>query len=205
MGDTLNMDNRNLRQPPGHIDTSHRSKHLYNDNRESSLPEISPTKQRADPGSKYYNPSNFQNGGKLTLKSGRSDFNVSCEKSKPGDQPTLNNTYGSPGGNATTLANLPEAFVDGDQLWTESPENPQMPRGDQLTLFLNEYSQVETGLTYQSEYFKSIDKNIFKELYIRITKEKMHLENRLVLMNRFLKNSRVFHEEVVNNFGVVSL
>jgi hypothetical protein len=199
------MDNRNLGQPPGHIDTSHRSKHFYNDNRESSLPDISPTKQRADPGGKYYSPSNFPNGGKLTVRSGRSDFNVSCEKFKAGNQPTLNNAYGSPGGKATTLTNLPEASLDLDQLWNKGPENAQMPREDQLTMFLNEYSQVETGLTYQSEYFKSIDKNIFKELYIRITKEKMHLENRLVLMNRFLKNSRVFHEDVVNNFGVVSL
>jgi hypothetical protein len=100
---------------------------------------------------------------------------------------------------------LPGEFAGSDQLWVESPIDPQVLGQDQLTIFLNEYAQIETGLTFQSEYFKSIEKNIFKELYIRITKEKMFLENRLVVMNRFLKNSRVFHEDVVNNFGVVSL
>jgi hypothetical protein len=103
------------------------------------------------------------------------------------------------------LSDLPEEFTGSEQLLAESPIDQHNTRQDQLTIFLNEYAQIETGLTYQSEYFKSIEKNIFKELYIRITKEKIFLENRLVLMNRFLKNSRVFHEDVVKNFGVVSL
>jgi hypothetical protein len=85
------MDNKNLWQRPGHIETSYRSKHLYNDNRVTSLLEISPIKQRADPSGKYYNPTNYKNGGKLTPKPGRSDFNVSCEKFKLGDQPNLRN------------------------------------------------------------------------------------------------------------------
>jgi hypothetical protein len=91
MTETFNMDSRNLRQPPGHIDTSHRSKHLYSDNRETSLPDISPSKQRADPSGKYYNPTNYKNNGSLNLKPGRIDINVSCEKFKPRDQPTMSN------------------------------------------------------------------------------------------------------------------